>query len=388
MLFRSLSTYIQNSTQIRVLPHLNNYINTLNIRRGIITERYTNTVGYESNFIVLLRKILADANIQKLIKKSSDLDIYLDDLSYTHNDLDSIFDPVTTGLTFSDMLIAKHPGPKTEEFLIPVQCTDPFKSLPFDQGWNAWRSIKPIRLVDIDSLELTFNTYQDQIIFKKDYPTRAVITIDTTALVLQYINFLKSDTSGIFQPEYLHRYVLIYLLEDLQDIWLGNIYNKLVTDSDIDKNNNININEMMGDHYYGYVGTEFPTAVKELISYIKSVKNGTILASVFIKSLATSDTDVVSYLKNLLDTTSIDDRRQDQWMEYLRDIRWLTLFYNVFQLQPNFVETKNLKTSLRRDIPILFSMRIWSNVKDDKLSSFIKADLENWTRVVNSMIVS
>lgn len=377
MLFRSLDVYLQNTIQPRTLPHLNNYIETLNVRRLMVTDRFTNAVGYESNFVVLLRKILADANIPKLLKKSSDLDVYLDELVYTYKDLDSIFDAVTTGLTFSDMAIARNPK-HTEEFLIPVQCSDPLRSYPLDKGWDAWKSVKPIRLVDIDSLELTFNMYQDQIVFKKDYPTRAVLTIDTTALVLQYLNFLKSDTSGIFQPEYLHKYVLVHLLEDLQDLWLGNVYNQLVTHSDLENESQIDINQIMGDHYYGYVGVEFPTAVKELILYIHNVRNGTITPSVFIKSLLVSSGDIISFLKTLLATTSIDDRKQNNWMEYLRDIRWLTLIYNTFDLQPSFVGTKNLHTALRRDLPILYATRIWNNCHDPKIKQFIQTDMQEW----------
>lgn len=377
MLFRSIDTYLPSYIQPRTLPHLNNYIETLNTRRQMVADRYTTAVGYESNFVVLLRKILADADIPRLLNKSCDLDIYFDDLVYTHKDLDAIFDSTTTGLTFSDMVIARNQN-KTQEYLIPVQCKDVFSSLPFDQGWDAWKTIKPVRLVDIDSTELTLNMYQDQIVFKKDFPTKAVLTIDTTALVLQYINFLRSDTSGIFQPEYLHRYVLVYLLEDLQNLWLGTIYSKLVIQPNLDSENYIDINKIMGDHYYGYVGVEFPTAVKELILYIKAVKKGTLLPSSFLKSLRTSESDVISYLKNLLDTTSIDDRRQNRWAEYLRDIRWMTLIYNTFNLCPDFVETKNLKTGLKRDLPILYGNRIWNNVHDTKTKQYIQTNMQEW----------
>jgi hypothetical protein len=377
MLFRALETYLQPSTSARTFPHLNNYLDTLNVRREMVKDRFDNAVGYESKFVRLLRKILGDADIPQLQKKSTDLDIYLDNLIFTHRDLDAIFDAVQTGLTFTDTIIAHNPK-HTEEFLIPVQCMDPLSELPLDKGWSEWQKYKAVRLVDTDSLELTFNLYQDQIVYKKDFPTRAVVTIDTVALVLQYISFLEEDTSGMSQGEYLHRYVIVNLLEDLQNLWLGNVYEKLVSHANIESENKIDINKIMGDHYYGYVGVEYPTAIKELILQIRSVKKGVMTPAVFIKSLRTSETCVVSFLNNILDTTSIDDRKQNMWMEYLRDRRWLSLLYYTYTLQPSFAGTKSLFTALRRDLPILAYTRFWNNCHDPKTRQFIQDDVKTW----------
>ena len=378
MLFRCFETYLLTNVQPRVMPHFKTYIETLNTKRELLTERNINAPGYESNIIVLLRKILADADIPALLRKTSDLDRYLDILIFTTPSLNNIFDAVTTGLTFSDMAI-RRTTPRTEEFFIPVSCQDPLALLPFDRGWDYWQKVKPLRLVDIDSSELTFATYQDQIYFSnKTPPTRAVMTIDVVALILQYLAYLQGNSdSDIIQAEYLHQHVMVHLLQDLEDLWLGNMYCALLKQPTLfTENPKQCINKLMGDARYGFQGTELPIALRELSTLIASCKSRVITPAVLLQSLLLSTGNIPDFLVTLLITTTIDDRRQNYWMEAFRDARWLNLLYYAYQLQPDFVATKNLYRNLRRDLPILCAMRPWSNCRSLKTSQVVQNILQ------------
>ena len=378
MLFRSINSYLLKNPPSRTMPHLKTYIETLNIRRNILTGRYVDSVGYESNIVVLLRKILADADIPALLNKKTDLDCYFDTLIYTAQGLNSIFDAVTTGLKFYDMVIMRS-SVYTNEFIIPVQCKDPIGTLPFDQGWDAWKDVAPLRLIDVDSLELTQATYQDQIKFSKYPPTRAVITIDVVALVLQYINFLRESSQDLSQPEYIHQYVLIHLLSDLEDIWLSNVYNEILLQPMWTINNVTNnlSKKIFGDKFWGFIGSEFNTALRELILFISMCHTGNISPPTLLASLPLSSKLVPEYLQQLVDTTSTENHRQIFWMEYLRDIRWMKLMFNIYQLQPDFIAIKNLKTALRRDLPLLINQKFWNNCHDVKTGTFIQNDIQN-----------
>ena len=378
MLFRGIESYLLKNSQKRLTPHLHQYIETLNIRRGIVENRYLNSPGYESNIVVLLRKILADADIPSLLKKPSDLDCYFDKLIYDLPSLNSIFDSVTTGLTFHDMVISRS-SVHTEEFLIPVSCQDPVSLLPFDQGWDAWQNVKPIRLVDIDSLELTFHTYQDQIVFSKIHPTRAVITIDIISLVLQYVNFLRTTDQELSQPEYIHRYVLVYLLSDLQDIWLMNVYTKLLESPIHTKGLPSDfVSHVYGDRFYGYIGSELTSALRELNMLMSSCRDGNLTPAVLLASLPLSSSPFPDYMTKLLETTSTSERRQDYWLEYLRDVRFLNILLRVYQLQPEFITTNNLRISLRRDLPLLYNSKFWNSARSSSIRSFIETDIKKY----------
>ena len=377
MLFRSIDTFMLKQVQPRTMPHLSTYIETMNIRRGIITSRYVNAPGYESNIVVLLRKILADADIPSLLRKETDLDCYLDELRFTAPGLNSIFDAVVTGLKFYDMVVMRS-SVHTDEFIIPVQCQDPIGTLPFDMGWEKWQTVNPLRLIDIDSLELTLHTYQDQIKFTKLHPTRAVLSIDVVALVLQYVNFLRESSQELNQPEYLHRYVLINLMSDLEDIWLSNVYAAMIKQPAwVVKNQPDSISkQLVGEGYWGWIGSELPTALKELAALITACRGGSITTAVLIASLPLTSSLVPAYLKQLIETTSTEDHRQLYWMEWLRDRRFLNLMLAVYQLQPEFIGTKNLFTALRRDIPLLINQKPWNNCHDSKIGVIMKNELQ------------
>jgi len=377
MLFRCVETYLLNHIQPRVMPHLKTYIETLNTRRILMAERTEHAPGYESNLIVLLRKILADADIPALLNKKSDLDCYFDILVFTTPRLNSIFDAVTTGLSFYDMAIRRS-AVHTEEFFIPVTCQDPVASLPFDQGWDAWQQIRPLRLVDFDSKELTFATYQDQIVFSSSPPTRAVMTIDVVALVMQYVVFLREHDQVLPQPEYLHRYVASSLLQDLQDLWLANVYDMMLTQPTLFLTDPKQcMAAITGDTRYGFIGTELPIALNEVANLIANCQGGSVNPSVLLQSLLLSESNIPTFLNTLIATTSIDDHRQNIWMEALRDIRWINMLLNAFQLQPDFIATKNLHTNLRRDVPIICYQRVWNNCRSLKTSHVIQTMLQD-----------
>lgn len=380
MLFRSLETYLNTNTAIRVLPHLNNYIDFLNIRRSMIQNRFLPYPGHESKFVALLRNILENSDINKLLSKDSDLDCYLDILQYTKKDLNQLFDSTMNGTKYSRMLIAPHSG-KTSEYFIPVECEDVFSQLPLDQSWNNWSQVRPIRIVDVDTDELSFNTYLDLLVYKRDYPTRCVVTIDVVALVLQYINFIKTDVSGISQQEYLHQYVLPGLLEDLENLWLCRLYTTLVNTT-MD-NINFNLSNFIGDNFYGYTGTELPLTIQELMSFIQKIKDGVVKPDVGVNSFRTSEGTIYNYLVDLRQHTSIANLRQYDWMTYLRDIRWMKLLYSTYSLNKNFVGYNNLYRSLRRDLPILYNMKFWTNSHDTSIQDYIKDDIEKLLTEMN-----
>ncbi len=376
LLFRALSTYLLQNTPARTLSHLEHYIATLNTHRQLITERYLDAVGYESPIVVLLRKILADAEIDKLLQRATDFDCYMDQLYTTTPDLDAIFDAAETGAGFTELVIARNPK-HTQEFLIPAHCQDPLSQLPMDQGWEAWQQVKPLRLVDIDSDELSFQTYQDMIVFRTDYPTRAVFTLDTTALVLQYVNFLRGhDPEVIYQPEYLHRYVLVHLLKDLEDLWLGTVYGRLIGgDPGSGPDPRLDRIRLLGDRYYGYVGAEFPIAMREIATAVRTCARGGLTPAMLLAGLNLSDNYVPDFLRTLLATAMLPEQRQYHWMEYLRDIRWLSLMHSTYALQPNFIASKNLQTTLRRDVPLLLITKPWQNCRSAKLAQWLEVDM-------------
>lgn len=383
MLFRALDTYLLRTAPIRHLPHLTTYIATLNIRRVIITQRHSVATGYESPLIVLLRNVLNTADITRR-QGSSDLDIYTNTLIYTHHDLNAIFDSTTTGRSFSGLLVP-HRTPATTQILIPVSTEDPLAMLPLDRGWGAWQHLRALRLVECDSLELSFQLLEDQLLFRTTPPSQLILTLDTTALVLQYLNYLRTPNAILTQAEYLHRYVVTPLLDDLEDLWLASVYTSTITHT---RTNTLPARctlASLGDGYWGYPGVEISSGLNELAGLVRMCQGGGITPATVLASLPLSNTRVPEYLRHLLIATTLEEARQYLWMEYLRDLRWMQLLIEIYRLQPQYVGTRNLLTALSRDLPILMNLRIWTNCHTPQISAFIQSSMQDLFETVMAL---
>ena len=352
MLFRSLNPFISTTIPGRIIPKLNNYIDTLSTKIQLISDRYTPMQGNESNGVRLLKKIISVSSIDELLTYNSDYDRYMYVLQYTSSDLDNIFDTNATGNIYKDMFI-KTSGSLCEEAILPVRCDSPTTTLPFNQGWDKWKLVRAVHIVDVDSMELSLETYMDQVVYRTDIPSRAVITIDTTALVLQYVNYLNSNDTdkNISIQVYIHQCVLPGILEDLGNLWLRNIYSSYICKVVPD----IITTGIIAGSTYSWAGNSYPQAMESLSTYIDSCQSGNITPIALLSSLrmlGTYDT-VPKYLANILDTTTVEDLRQYKWAEYLKDIGWLDLIQFVYGLNPNFVSSRNLRNVLSRDIPFI-----------------------------------
>lgn len=378
MLFHGLDSFTRPMPG-KILPKLNNYIDTVNTRRNIIISRHTKAPGFESQGIRLLRKILADAYIDILLQKPDDYSRYIDVVRNIRDDLEDIFDPNSTGIQHRGVFVHQSMG--CEEFIFPIQRADLMGQLPMDQGWDAWSSVRAVRLLDADTQELSLHFTHDQLVFQKHYPTRAVIGIDVETLVLQYVHYCLEhpEIRRLPVPVYLHRYVMIGLLEDLQVLWLRNRYHDVLTNPIYARSTRIDVNEHIYDNLYGYIGTQYPAAMQEVFSLFKTCKRGSVTPEVVLSSLRTLTYDIASYLKDLNTTAQVDDGRQTLWYEYLRDIRWVEFILDLYLLQPGFAQTINLIRLLKRDLPLAMNMRFWQNCKSAKVRAFIEADM---TRLV------
>jgi hypothetical protein len=376
MLFRNIENYL-GFVPGRVLPKLNEYIKTLNTKRLLLEERYTASYGNESNCIKLLHYLLASDIMGDLLKKSSDIDRYFDVIQPSEDDISNIFDATSSGKIYQNMFIKKS-AITCEEYLLPVKTLNPLQYFPMDKGWSHWKKVRPVRLVDINSHELTFNTVGDQVYFKKDHPTYAIITIDTGALLLQYTNFLLEkdiNHDDVSLPTYIHQHVTISLVEDLQNLWLRNQYLKIIDAPYYSTVRETDVNKYITDVMYGHIGSEYTQSMIDIYSLIKQCKDGTMTPEMLIGSLQTSRGSVTWYLYDMVNHCSLPDLRQYMWMVYLRDIRWIELISKVYKLNRDYIGTRNLMNTLKREIPIIANMKIQNNIRSSRTRALLEVDM-------------
>lgn len=366
MLDRALKPFYSASATPIYMGKLEQYVTTLTTRRiQIVGQRYSQTPGRESRGVVLLRHALAFAEPQSIRERwSNDIDRIASGLLPIVDDIERLFDPVTTGTLREEVFIARRAG-LTTEVLIPARSDDPLQRLPIGKGWAAWQYVKPIRIIDIQSNELTFNAYMDQIVFKHDQPPMAVFAIDVVALVMQYVKYLDlyNGAPPDTVQEYLHKYVLSdSLLEDLQNLWLRNRYLHMLKNPDVKITGNDDITASIYHGIYGYIGTQYTQAMEEVQRMIKRYQHGTTVPDRVLASFVVSDGKLPAYVQQMRAATSIPNTRQHYWVELLRDLTWLHFVYHTYSLNTDFVGYTSFMRQFKRDVGLLMNTRFWTSI--------------------------
>ena len=382
MLDRSLAPYWNANTTPISAPKLEQYIATLTTRRvTIVGQRYAKTPGRESAGVVLLRHALALADPESLRRTwANDLQRYTQGLLPIAPGVERLFDPVTTGVVRERLFVAKSPsGRSTTEIVIPVQMEDAIRQLPMNLGWSTWRNVKAVRLIDIRSNELTFNTYMDQIHFLSDPPSLAVFTVDVVALALQYAKYLDFH-NGVPPdsiPEYIHKYVLNFqLLEDLQNLWLRNRYLHLIKNPHLGAFDRTDITASIYHNIYGYIGVQYTAAMEELYQVIIRTKAGVTPPERILASLPMASGKAPAYFRDLSLSTQMLSVRQSGWVEYLRDLPWLKLAYHTYALNPEYVGYQNFMRHFARDLGLLKLTRFWASIHRQDIQRMIQAEVD------------
>jgi hypothetical protein len=386
MFERELSVYRRSSVSPIILPRATGYIGTLNTNRRRVSTRYEQAFGRETLGVVMLRHLLSIGDPDWLLSRypDSDLDRYFQGILPRQKDLHRPIDQTSTGSVATDHFIKNQGSGRCAEFIIPVTEQDPLKILPFDKGWDTWKKMRAVRLLDIDSTELTFNTHQDLIVFRDDMPSRAVIAVNPALLVMQYTKYLetigkdKDHTETI--PVYLHRYVLNDgLLLDLQNLWLRERYVQMLKYPDGRAFDASDINASIYHNIYGYLGSQYTSGMEEIHSklVIPTLKRS-VTPDRVIHSLPMAHSYVPQVFSEVQAACDIPNERQYYWTEYLRDMTWLRLYYYATLLAPDHSMSKSFHVVFRRTVDLLIKTRFWSAIPNGQ----VRKDIEKAFREV------
>ena len=383
MLDRALSTYFTSRSPTPVyMGKLNMYIDTLTTKREEVIKRSILSHGTETKGMVLLRHVLAIVDVSNMRRYDSDIDRYLNCVLPVVDDMERLFDTTTTGIIRTNLFI--HNSSKCTEILVPVTTSDVLSDFPIDRSWGAWSRVRAIRLLDLDSDELTFNIYKDQIHFKNDHPSLAIFSVDVTALCLQYAKFLDLDDSNKDIPiqEYLHTHVLTEgFALDLQNIWMKNKYLKIMKTATQEAGfNRSDIMDSITHNIYGYIGSQYTSAMEEYSKLLSRVYNKNMPPSRLLESIPFVDMNLSKYVQTINKATNIDSGRQTRWIEFLKDWPWIELVYIANQLNPDHTESISLMRNLNRDLDILRKSRFWTSILNSKIKDIIEDKFEQLER--------
>jgi hypothetical protein len=161
--------------------------------------------------------------------------VYTQDISNASAMISRKFDSTESGVKhLSDTFIAN----SKIEYVVPTSGIIGTEVNILDD-WNKWKHVQPIRLVVNDSRELNImpQGYSSQIVYKKDKPKYSLICIDSSALLMKYLVYLREHNIPIDNKiidDFILKHVLSYLYDDALDVWISNYLLDVISGNDTD----------------------------------------------------------------------------------------------------------------------------------------------------------
>lgn len=377
MLLEYMKKFIINDTTYNsnILTHYNNYISTLVVRGALLKDRHYAFGGSETKGVTILKHILSLVDLKYLKSLPNDFERFTNYFDRVKRDWMEIYDNNATNNVYKKTFITKKLY-TCMEYLLPCECEDPLSLYPMDKDWSSWMTAKPLRCIDHNSNEYTTNILNDQIAFKILTPNYAVFTLDPILLGFMYFKYVEytEQSEDVILPiqQFIHRYVIDKLMDDLQDIWLRNEIYRLFTlesSNDITKDH---LSDSLVDQTYSYVGLQYETAMKEVWKKIQDIRTRKTKPEEFLHSIQLTNNNLVNYIHNILQYTHIPFLRQYTWQRYLRDATWVDLILDTFLLDTSRQSTKNLLKYLVRKQPTIERSRFWDNIHDPLIKNDVK----------------
>ena len=199
---------------------LNYFLNTIQTQLDIVKQRYTGMEFHTGGPIQFITQLLGQVNDPGVLKKDM-LDVHIETILEDLPSITRLFDSTESGVSSKTNTFIKG---STEEILIPTTGILGNEVTALN-GWSAWKKIQPIKLVAHDSDELKLYWYH-QIRFDLDQPSFAVFAIDTEALLLKYIVYLREHQISLQNAnihEFINHHVIPFFYDDLIDIWVNRV---------------------------------------------------------------------------------------------------------------------------------------------------------------------
>ena len=359
----------------KILVKMSGYLQTLNQEVLYNMHRYSDFYGSETKGVMLLEYLLNIAPIPEMVGEPDQFKRY-EIVKAQRESLSRPIDPVQNRDQGVLGFVGQH-GRDCKEYLIPVTTESFIADYPVGMDWNAWKRIRPFRLIFSSSKELTFQCYQDVLEYKKEQPALVVMSIDVEALCMMYsvyLNTLDTIPESVL-PNFLHRYVILpALLEDGVNLWVRDQYIECFTRT-------INRQSGHADTAWvtatnGRIGSQYPQFVLDAYNLIGLGMNQSATPNVLLSSmLLLNGQSVLERYRAIKRQNILPDQRQYRWLSYLIEAKWIDLVIRTVCLNRSWSQFKRTTAYMQREIALFSESHPWTDAQDVYTRSFIANSL-------------
>lgn len=219
-----IDTFTANAKNV---PYWDYMVKSLITRLEYFKKRYDLAPPAENLGVYLLKYMLGTLDLDLLLIRRNDYDMYINDINTLVPGIRGVFDPVYSGQDPYDVFSSK-PGSKICDVMLNTSYEFPLSDLPMNRPYPEWKAVKPLSVIYYDSPELVYHIENMRLNFKHDAPSYVVWSINIPVLFIKYLKYVKYYRETLKQEEpraveFLKTEVYRLLFDDLIDIWLSNL---------------------------------------------------------------------------------------------------------------------------------------------------------------------
>lgn len=176
--------------------------------------------------MTMLRWMCLNLNVAAMDSQKSDTDRYTEIIKYSSVPFRQVIDPIYSNTIAGGRFVQKVGGIAPCEIFLNCEFDDPLRELPLDKDWSEWQTLRGVRLLYHDSLELPEDFAKSMFTFKEQQPGYLMFAINVPCLLFKYYKYILDCRAAGQQVDvnyFLKEFEYSYFFEDLYDIWTLNV---------------------------------------------------------------------------------------------------------------------------------------------------------------------
>lgn len=364
----ALKQELAKSAYEKSVPKWSTYISSV---KPLAHSRYKQYAGMAQSTVSplgrFIKRIINATDVDYMMSRDSDMDKYIKHLSRNTDAFRRMLSPIETGHLFQNVVFQKKMSSVNEIFL-PVERLN-YLTLPFGQGWEAWKNIRPIRLWWYPSEEMPFTRNYQTFEFEGNLPEYSVALVDPVVLSTMWFKYLllksnKNETLYTVKARFVAG-VFSQLLDDIFDIWIISMLPYVVNaTSSLEVEQKIKSFSGRMSLYTGGMGA---SGFAELYGLVERLRNQAISPQDFMMSVELPSGDTLfSRIKSISEIYAVPPLTQYRALSFLRDYPSMDLVASLYESQGDTPRFGQLKKRCGKFIENKYvNQKFWSRFPPD-----------------------
>lgn len=292
-----------------------------------------------------------------------------------HTDtIERLFDPLYTGVSDNNPFVENHGD--TINYCLRTKVSNPLLNLPIGSGWEAWETVKPLRVLYHDSPELLYDFCSTSIAFKHSPPQVCVLSLDIVQFIMKYLAYAEyKEIVGYTSSEFIMHHVLDALHEDMVAQWLLNLISDTMELSTPTE-------EIASQQSHGIVAQRSIYAgVAEARKYMEYVKFGKISVTDFLNTPWISGKSYIQLMIERQTLLRCIDVKASTHLQFISEYHLIHTVVTLCSLYETRV-SKQVYREIKRALLRYNRMGVFSSIKNPRFKDIVLSKLQSLENTV------